>query len=112
MATTRIAAQSLLGTVTTVANTLSTIVGTIDKAATIGGNYVDRHLQLQGFKTVLELEDAKSRLLENTANEITERRKLIAEKLKDPTYSKIYEETYVRLESLLKPAEQPETVAA
>jgi hypothetical protein len=112
MATPRIAAQSVLTTVSTVANTISTVVGTLDKAVTIGSNYVDRHLQLQSKKTILELEDAECRLLENTSNDIAERRKLIAEKLKDEQFKKIYEETYLRLHGLLHPSEQSETVAA
>lgn len=111
MATPRIAAQSVLTTVSTVANTVSTIVGTLDKAVTIGSNYVDRHLQLQSKKTILELEDAEARLLENTSNDIAERRKLIAEKLKDEQFKAIYQETYERLHGLLHP-NNPETVAA
>lgn len=112
MATTRMAAQSLLSTVTTVANTASTVVSTVDKAITIGSNYVDRHLQLQSKKTILELEDAEARLLENTSNDIAERRKLIAEKLKDEQFKAIYEETYTRLYGLLHPSNETETVAA
>lgn len=100
MTNARNAASALLGTVTIVGNTASNIVGTIDDAVTIGNNYVKRHLVLQQDKNVAELHLARTRIVDDTVNEITERRLTIAKRLEDPKFAAIYQEAHKEVQAL------------
>lgn len=106
MANARLATSSLFATVTTVANTASNIVGTVNDAVSIGNNFVSRHLQMQQDKNKVELHLGRTRLIEDTAMEISERRKATAERLKDETFKAIYEKAHTDLSALFATNEE------
>jgi transcription termination factor NusB len=72
MATTRLATQSLLGTVTSTANAVTGIVSTVADSVDILHTYVNRHKTMQADKNLIELHSYRTRLIRDTAREQTE----------------------------------------
>lgn len=108
MATARIAASSVLGTVTQVANTLTLTVDTISSGIEMANSYVGRHRQQQLLTNQLEVADFKSRLVSETADRIAERRKAEAKKLAAcPEYAKQHKLAYDEIMAILNPEPQP-----
>lgn len=105
MATARIALDSLLGTVSKTASTITNIVGTVDAAVSMGNSFVQRHSIMQNDKNIVELKVARIRLVEDTALQISERRKEIKDRLTDPNFASIYEAAYTEINGLFTPAE-------
>lgn len=104
MATTRIAASSLLDTVTKTANAVSLTVDTISSGIEMANSYVGRHRQQQVLTNQLELADFKSRLVSDTADRIAERRKAEAKKLAAcPEYAKQHKLAYDEIMAILNP---------
>jgi hypothetical protein len=105
MATTRIALDSVLGTVSKTANTITSIVSVIDGVASMGNSFVQRHSIMQQDKNLVEGKVARIRLIEDTSLQIAERRKEISDRLTDPNFKSIYEVAYTEISGLFTPAE-------
>ena len=105
MATSRIAVGSLLGMVQQTANTVTNIVGTVDASVSMLNSYVARHSTMQREKNLVELHLHKTRLIEDTAKEITERREEIAKYVGDENSqrSKIYQNALSEITALFNP---------
>lgn len=71
-ASARTAGSSLLGTVTSTANMLTTTVSTLSDSVDILHSYVARHKTMQVDKTAVELALYKERLERDSAKEITD----------------------------------------
>lgn len=102
-ATTRIATGSLLGMVQQTANTVTSIVSTVDNSVSMLNDFVSRHRTMQAEKNVVELHLYKVRLIEDTALEISERRRQTAELLKDESFKTIYENAHSEIAALFNP---------
>ncbi len=100
MAKPAVAAGALLSTVTNTAQTLSNIVNTVNNAVSIGNGFVERHLIMQSDKNIVELKNARVRLIEDTALEMAEHRQAISLKLKDENFKKSFEEAHNSLAAL------------
>lgn len=104
MAKPALAMSSLMGTVTNTANTLSNVVNTLNDSVSIVNGYVSRHRIMQQDKNIVELHNARVRLIEDSALEITEQRIAIGAKLKDPSFKTAYKEAYKDLSALFAEA--------
>lgn len=104
MATASQALSQLAGTVSKTASTVTNIVGTIDSSVSIVANYVDRHLQQQQTKNAIELALGKTRLEEDSALELAERRSSINDRLKDADFAAIYATALDEVRAITRPS--------
>lgn len=102
MATARVAAGSVMDTVTATANTVSTAVNVIGDGIQMLGNFVAKHRQMQSMSIKIELDSFETRLIEDTALE-TQKRRIEIDKFinSNPEYKKDYESELARLKTLL-----------
>lgn len=102
MATARVAAGSVMDTVTATANTVSTAVNVIGDGIQMLGNFVAKHRTMQSMSIKVELRDYKTRLIEDSALE-TQKRRIEIDKFiaANPTYKSDYEKELVELRKLL-----------
>lgn len=77
MASVRMAAGSVLGTITDTATAVSSIVNTASGSLMMLNDYVTRQRAHQQTRAIIETEDFEARLLEETSNDITQRREKI-----------------------------------
>lgn len=99
-----VAVGALLSTVTNTAQTLSNVVNTLNDGVSIVNGYVSRHRIMQQDKNVVELHNARIRLIEDTALDIAEQREAIKSKLKDEGFAKSYEAAHTEISSLFAEA--------
>jgi hypothetical protein len=99
-ASARTAGSSLLGTVTSTANAVTGVVTTLADSVDILHNYVNRHKVMQSDKNLVELKTYRSKLIEDTADELAERRKVARQKLKDPVYAELHKAAFDEIAAL------------
>lgn len=100
MATARIALDSVLGTVSKTASTLTNVVGTIDAGVSMLNSFVQLHSEQQRDKHIIERETSRDLLLEESALVQAERRAELEKRFNDATFKKHYEASYNRLANL------------
>jgi dihydroxyacetone kinase DhaKLM complex PTS-EIIA-like component DhaM len=103
MATASQALSALAGSVTKTASTITNVVGTLDASVSIVNNYVNRHLTQQETKNAIELALGKTRLEEDSALELAERRNAVNDRLKDADFAKIYAEALTEIRAITRP---------
>jgi hypothetical protein len=111
MANARVAAGSLLDTVTKTANMVGSTVDTLASGIEMANSYVNRHRHMQTKRNNAELYDFDKRLQVELADRIAARNKEQERKLTDPVYAKHYEIAFNELGSIINPA-LPETAAS
>ncbi len=104
MTTSRVAFSSVLDTVAKTANTLSLTVDTISSVLEIGNSYVNRHRTMQVDRNIVELHDFKTRLIEESADRIAERRMTQSKKLENPKFAALHSTAYAEIAALFEPA--------
>ena len=105
MAKAAVASGALLSTVTNMANMVSNTFATIDDTISIGNGFISRHKIMQQDKNIVELANARVRLVEDTALEMAQHRQEINAKLKDETFKASYEDAHKSLSALFGEAE-------
>ena len=95
--------STLNSTATKTLSTVTNIVGTVDASVSIVNNFVQRHLSQQETKNAIELALGKTRLEEDSALELAERRREINEKLKDSDFAQIYTTALLEIRSITRP---------
>lgn len=108
MATTRIAAASLLTTVSQTAEAIGSVVNTLNGSVSMLNDYVTRHRQMQLTKTKVEIGKYESALVEDTVKEITIRRRETRKFLEaDPVNQEIWDVAMAEVRGYLNPTPAP-----
>jgi hypothetical protein len=110
MADARVAAGSLLDTVTKTANMVGSTVDTIASGIEMANSYVNRHRHMQTKRNNAELYDFDKRLAVEISDRIAVRNKEQERKLTDPVYAKHFNVALAELNAIISP--QPETAAS
>lgn len=107
MATARVAAGSVLDTVTAISNTASAAVNTVGDSILMLSAFVTKHRTMQTMSIKIELDSYENRLVEDTALE-TEKRRIEIQKFFDahPDNVKSYSDELKRLKSILRSDEK------
>ena len=107
MANARIAAGSLLDTVTNTANMLSSTVNVMADSVNMLGSYVSKHRTMQDKRTLIELDNFENRLIEETTLENSKRKEKIDQYVAgNPERAQFVNDEYARLKALLNPNTQ------
>jgi hypothetical protein len=104
MATARIALDSVLGTVSKTASTITNVVSTVDAGVSMLNSFVQLHSEQQKDKHIIERETSRDLLLEESALVQAERRRELQKRFSDAEFQKLYEASYNRLSALFTPA--------
>lgn len=106
MARPAMAVGALLGTVTQTANTLTLAVSTVNDSVGMLHSFVNRHSVLQQDKNLVELDNARVRLIRDSAREVTQQEEEIETYLKgNPTRIAAYNAAHNRIAALFNPTE-------
>ena len=112
MANARLAASSLMDTVTNTANMLSSVVNVAADSVNMLGGYVSKHRTMQQQRTTIELDNFQNILIEETTMANLKRHELIADYVSaKPERAQKWDTEYERLTALLNP-KSPEPAKA
>lgn len=102
MANLRVAAGSVLDTVTSTANAVGNLANAANSGISMLNGYVEKHLTIQKYRNKIELEEAKVRVARETALAIKQQENEVNEYLKEhPEQANSFKETYERFLNLL-----------
>lgn len=110
MANARVAAGSILDTVTKTANMVGSTIDTLASGVEMANSYVNRHRHMQTKRNGAELYDFDNRLQGEIADRIALRNKEQERKLADPIYAKHFNVAFAELGKIINPT--PETAAS
>jgi len=106
MSTTRMSLGALLGTITTAANTATSIIQTTANVVQMGDNYISTRLKEQQLQEKLESRDFGRRLVERIATERTERGLELAKyTAQSPSHQRLFDSNFEELMADLKAIE-------
>jgi hypothetical protein len=113
MANARIAASSLMDTVTNTANMLSSTVNVAADSINMLGGYVSKHRIMQQKRTLIELDNFDNQLLtETTLANAKRKQEIDAYLANNQNYTQFFNEEYQRLSNLLNPQPNAEPTSA
>lgn len=102
MSTARMTFGTVLGTVSTTAVAVSTVIGTGVKGINMLEKFVDDAAEKQTLRSKLDMESFQVRLVEEVAMEDTERGLKLEEFMsKTPKHAELYKSNYERLQKIL-----------
>jgi vancomycin resistance protein YoaR len=113
MANARIAASSLMDTVTNTANMLSSVVNVAADSVNMLGGYVSKHRIMQQKRTLIELDNFENILVEETTLANVKRHETIEQFVTENESRRTkWNAEYERLSNLLSPKPQAEPASA